>query len=99
MEKEEFCEALNHIKDYEKELNRLEEILGCYIFESPICESVSYIIQHLVDALSNYNGDTADDINWWLYEDVEKVWEIHGETIDVETPEQLYDALKTLGRV
>lgn len=40
-----------------------------------------------------------NDIEWWLYEDVEKEWIINGETVKVETPEQLYDALKKLNRV
>lgn len=99
IKKEDFCKALRCIQEYQKELDKLEEILGCELFESSICESVAYIIQYLVSALANFDNDTMDDINWWLYEDVDKEWTINGETITVETPEQLYDALKTLERV
>lgn len=99
VKKESFCKALRLIQKYQKELDKIEEVLGCELFESSICESVAYIIQYLVDALANFDSDTADDINWWLYEDVDKEWEINGETVAVETPEQLYDALKTLERV
>lgn len=97
--KEEFCKALREIQKYQENLSKLEELLGCDLFESSICESASYLIQHLVEALASYDSETIDDINWWLYEDVEKEWIIDGDTISVETPEQLYDALKNLNRV
>jgi len=99
VKKENFCKALRLIQEYQKELDKIEEALGCELFESSICESVAYIVQYLVDALVNFDSDTADDIYWWLYEDVDKEWKIDGVTVAVETPEQLYDALKTLERV
>ena len=67
--------------------------------ESPIGESTTFIITDLIRALANNDENTVEDIEWWLYEDVEKEWTIDNETIKVETPEQLYDALKKLNRV
>lgn len=98
-DKKRFCDSLRDILRYQRELNKLEDTLGCVLCESPICESVTFIITSLIRALANNDSETRDDIEWWLYEDVEKEWTIDNETVKVETPEQLYDALKKLNRV
>lgn len=98
-DKERFCDSLRNILHYQRKLDKLEDTLGCAIFESYICESVTFIITSLIRALANDDSETMDDIEWWLYEDVEKEWTIDGELVKVETPEQLYDALKKLNRV
>lgn len=98
-DKEKFCNSLRDILRYQKELDKLEDTLGCVICESSICESVTFIITDLIRALANNDENTVEDIEWWLYEDVEKEWTIDGELVKVETPEQLYDALKKLNRV
>ena len=98
-DKERFCDSLRDILHYHRELDKLEDTLGCVICESSICESVTFIITSLIRALANDDSETRDDIEWWLYEDVEKEWIIDGELVKVETPEQFYDALKKLNRV
>ena len=98
-DKERFCDSLRNILHYQRKLDKLEDTLGCAIFESYICESVTFIITSLIRALANDDSETMDDIEWWLYEDVEKEWIIDGELVKVETPEQFYDALKKLNRV
>ena len=97
--KERFCDSLRDILHYQRELDKLEDTLGCAICESSICESVTFIITSLIRTLANDDSETRDDIEWWLYEDVEKEWVIDGELVKVETPEQFYDALKKLNRV
>ena len=98
-DKERFCNSLRDILNYYKKLEKLEDVLNCVLRESPIGESESFIITDLIRALANNDENTVKDIEWWLYEDVEKEWIINNETIKVETPEQLYDALKKLNRV
>lgn len=98
-DKERFCDSLRNILNYYKKLEELEDVLNCVLRESPIGESESFIITDLIRALANDDSETMDDIEWWLYEDVEKEWIIDGELVKVETPEQLYDALKKLNRV
>ena len=98
-DKERFCDSLRNILNYYKKLEELEDVLNCVLRESPIGESESFIITDLIRALANDDSETMDDIEWWLYEDVEKEWIIDGELIKVETPEQFYDALKKLNRV
>ena len=98
-DKEKFCNSLRDILNYYKKLEELEDVLNCVLRESPIGESESSIITDLIKALANNDENTVEDIEWWLYEDVEKEWVIDGELVKVETPEQFYDALKKLNRV
>lgn len=98
-DKERFCNSLRNILNYYKKLEELEDVLNCVLRESPISESESSIITDLIKALANNDENTVEDIEWWLYEDVEKEWIIDGELVKVETPEQFYDALKKLNRV
>ena len=98
-DKKRFCDSLRNILNYYKKLEELEDVLNCVLRESPIGESESFIITDLIRALANDDSETMDDIEWWLYEDVEKEWIIDGELVKVETPEQFYDALKKLNRV
>ena len=98
-DKERFCDSLRDILHYQRDLDKLEDTLGCAIYESHICESVTFIITSLIRALANDDENTVEDIEWWLYEDVEKELIIDEELVKVETPEQFYDALKKLNRV
>lgn len=98
-DKERFCDSLRNILNYYKKLEELEDVLNCVLRESPIGESITFIITDLIRSLANDDENTVEDIEWWLYEDVEKEWTIDNEIVKVETPEQLYDALKKLNRV
>ena len=98
-DKERFCNSLRDILNYYKKLEELENVLNCVLRESPIGESTTFVITALIRALANNDSETIEDIEWWLYEDVEKEWTIDNKTVKVETPEQLYDALKKLNRV
>lgn len=98
-DKERFCDSLRNILNYYKKLEELENVLNCVLIESPIGESITFIITDLIRSLANDDENTVEDIEWWLYEDVEKEWTIDNEIVKVETPEQLYDALKKLNRV
>ena len=98
-DKERFCNSLRDILNYYKKLEEIENVLNCVLRESPIGESITFIITDLIKALANNDENTVEDIEWWLYEDVEKEWIIDGELVKVETPEQFYDALKKLNRV
>lgn len=98
-DKKRFCDSLRNILNYYKKLEELENVLNCVLIESPIGESITFIITDLIRSLDNDDENTVEDIEWWLYEDVEKEWTINNEIVKVETPEQLYDALKKLNRV
>lgn len=98
-DKKRFCNSLRDILNHYKKLEEIENVLNCVLRESPIGESTTFIITDLIRALANNDVETINDIEWWLYEDVEKEWIINNETVKVETPEQLYDALKRLNRV
>lgn len=94
--KENFCKALNTITDYLQEVeefsNALEKFTGgfCY-FELGDDLMMNYI--HLLETLVKDEPDKYDQttIEWWLFENVDKVIYIENEKFDVKTPESLYD--------
>ena len=98
-DKERFCDSLRNILNYYKKLEELENVLNCVLIESPIGESITFIITDLIRSLANDDENTVEDIEWWLYEDVEKECSLFFVIVKVETPEQLYDALNKLNRV
>lgn len=96
MNKKEFCIALEALKSYHQNLDKFIDLVGISFIESDLSTSISDMQKCLIKAISNYDESIIDDIYWWLYEDVEKVWIVDNETIDVSTPEKLYDAIFNL---
>lgn len=96
MNKKEFCIALEALKSYHQNLDKFIDLVGISFIESDLSTSISDMQKCLIKAIANYDESIIDDIYWWLYEDVEKVWIVDNETIDVSTPEKLYDAIFNL---
>lgn len=96
MSKKEFCIALEALKSYHQNLDKFIDLVGISFIESDLSTSILDMQKCLIKAISNYDESIIDDIYWWLYEDVEKVWIVDNETIDVSTPEKLYDAIFNL---
>ena len=101
--KELFCKALAQLKKVEDFRNKVdkmirEEFFGDSDFLSPygITPDNELLV---VDLLSAFMNDKYGDISWWLWEmdygrDVEPdSIKYNGKSIDVTTPEKLYDFL------
>ena len=93
MTKEHFCNILQNIQDYQTEIDKLIDVVGDGILESSLIQRSFDIIQRLIEITSDYDKNTIEDIEWWLYEDVKKVWTIDKKDMDVSTPEKLYNAI------
>ena len=89
LSKEKFKEYINYII-YNKELDKWIDILGYNVFESKLCMDVFYISDSLIRLISDNNEEIIDLINWYLYEDVEKVLFDNGGEIEVDTLDKLY---------
>lgn len=63
--------------------------------ESPLYTSYGYMLDMVVKAYAK--PDFIDLVNWWLYEDVDKVINIEGTNIDVSSPEDFYNCIKNNG--
>jgi hypothetical protein len=96
MNKKKFCEALRAIQSYQQNLDKFINLVGISFIDSDIATSTFNMQQCLIELIANYDEAVIDDIEWWLYENVEKVWIVDDETIDVSTPEKLYDAMFNL---
>ena len=96
LNKEEFIKYINNIVDINKEIDVWLDTLHCNIIESPLIQCVFDMADNVVKLISNGNEEIEDYINWWLYEDVEKIVWVDNKEIDVSTIEKLYNFLKTL---
>ena len=91
MQKETFKDCWNHIIEYNRALNLWCKFLSPEIFESPVFVHAGLMVDKLVDFLGQGNEEAIDLINWWLYEDVEKVLRYKDKEISVRTIDELYD--------
>ena len=94
MQKEIFKDCLHHIIEYNKALDLWCQLLSPDIFTSPVFVHAGFIADKLVDFLGQGDEEVIDLINWWLYEDVEKVLFNKGKEIEVNTLDKLYDFIK-----
>lgn len=92
LSKEKFIEYLTAITKYNEEVDKWIDFFKIDIFESPLFIKASDLADIVVSYLSDKNENIKDLINWWLYEDVDKLLFLpNNTTIDVETPDKLYD--------
>ena len=107
--KKKFVKALTDIKKGIDQRNELQDILSKYVDDGTCLLTIGNCwLDTALDLLSNSVYDQSIDfigttIEWWLYEDIEKVIWIDTEStkngkketkrmkIDVSTPEKLYD--------
>lgn len=89
MKKEEFIKTINILTKIDDTITKLYDI-GVDIVSSPLCD-----YGRIADILWTYiyGEEGMDVINWWLYENVDKIITIDGENIDVTKVEDLYDFL------
>lgn len=104
LDKESFVYIMNSLKEYNEKVHHMndaiEDVFGEYSF-------IGYNIPHddiILDLLDIMLGlEDTELLSWWLYEDAEKIIYIRNQedsensvkytysTVDVTTPEQLYD--------
>lgn len=88
-----FVEALNNIRKQEDRIGKIENALEEIMMSSPILDVDNLYLKSLLDILKYEFKDKEDYIDWWLWEDVEKIIYVDDKTIDVTAPEDLYDFL------
>lgn len=92
LSKEKFIEYLTAITKYNEEADKLSDFFEANLFESPLFTKATNLTNIVISYLSDVNEYIEDLINWWLYEDVDKlIFLSDGTTIDVKTPDKLYD--------
>ena len=94
-----FVRALRLIQEQADIMDAVRQQLG-RLGEKPTYFNIDSLhLQALLEVLAEVMEDKNDWIEWWLYEDVEKLvsWEENGEevTADLTEPEALWDFLET----
>ena len=99
LSKETFVRALRLIQEQADIMDAVRQQLG-RLGEKPTYFNIDSLhLQALLEVLAEVMEDKNDWIEWWLYEDVEKLvsWEENGEevTADLTEPEALWDFLES----
>lgn len=94
-----FVRALRMIQEQADIMDAVRQQLG-RLGEKPTYFNIDSLhLQALLEVLAEVMEDNNDWIEWWLYEDVEKLvsWEENGEevTADLTEPEALWDFLES----
>ena len=94
-----FVRALRMIQEQADIMDAVRQQLG-RLGEKPTYFNIDSLhLQALLEVLAEVMEDNNDRIEWWLYEDVEKLvsWEENGEevTADLTEPEALWDFLES----
>lgn len=94
-----FVRALRLIQEQADIMDAVRQQLG-RLGEKPTYFNIDSLhLQALLEVLTEVMEDNNDWIEWWLYEDVEKLvsWEENGEevTADLTEPEALWDFLES----
>lgn len=92
--KRNFCKIINIIQNFQQERDAFTESIEKFCDGYIILTLGDSTIQSLVEYLEVVTYDDGDYINWWLYEDVEKVVFVEEQEISLSTAEQLYDFLE-----
>ena len=94
-----FVRALRMIQEQADIMDAVSQQLG-RLGEKPTYFNIDSLhLQALLEVLAEVMEDKNDWIEWWLYEDVEKLvsWEENGEevTADLTDPEDLWEFLES----
>ena len=99
LSKETFVRALRLIQEQADIMDAVRQQLG-RLGEKPTYFNIDSLhLQALLEVLAEVMEDKNDWIEWWLYEDVEKLvsWEENGVevTADLTDPEDLWEFLES----
>lgn len=95
--KDDFVRSINAILEQaerDEEVNEALDVICNNEHSFCVAETSTIVTTALIELLGNLTNDEDDYINWWLYEDVDKVvTDAFGNKIEIDTPEKLYDFL------
>jgi hypothetical protein len=92
MDKETFIKRMSLIQNFHSEQETVSVLIEKIIDGYAVVRIGDYLIQEMIKIISEWMEIEDDDLlEWWLYEDVNKVIYIQDERISVKTLDELYD--------
>lgn len=94
--KEDFVSAIDAIEKYFKEIDEFSASMERYSGAGYYCTIGENLMNNYMTLLENLVNDVEDEtgeftLEWWFFEDVEKIIYVDEQEIDVSTPELLYN--------
>lgn len=91
-----FVKAINNYNDFDKAIDRISKAIAgeghyfCDIFQTDWCDAVYGIFDSFIH--SHFNDCGCDLIEWWLWEDVDKIITLQdGTEVNVESLDALWE--------
>ena len=93
MTKDEFIRKTRLIQNFHSEQQTIQSLIDKISDGFPVVTIGDYLVAEVLRTISEQLNIPSDDdlLEWWLYEDVEKVIFEKDKRIDVSTLENLYD--------
>lgn len=90
--KEQFFKFVANSNKYEEEIDKIYDMFKLEIWETPLCLAAAECMDLFVD--SNFTTAGINMVNWWLYEDADKViFSDSEEPIDISRLEDFWNYL------
>lgn len=91
--KELFIKRMQLIQNFHSEQDTLNVLIDKLTDGFPVVTMGGYLVREILNTLNDDLGLSKENdiLDWWLYEDVEKVIYYNDEEISVRTLEELYD--------
>ena len=92
MTKEQFIKRMGLIQNFHSEQQTLSALIDKLTDGYSVVTIGDYLVSEIIDMINHDMGiEDKDLIEWWLYEEVDKVIYIDGKSVSVRTLEEFYD--------
>ncbi len=98
MDKKTFIKRICLIQNFHSQQETLQALINKLVIGYPVVIFGNYLVEEIIDMINDdMKIEDKDLIDWWLYEDVEKlIYDSNGTIIaDLQTPGDLYDYITT----
>lgn len=93
--KDQFTKAMSQIQNLHSQQDTLNKLIDKLTDGFSVVDIGNYVAEELIDMI-NINLELKDTnlLDWWLYEDVEKIIYIDDKPVKVETLDELWDYIQ-----
>jgi signal recognition particle GTPase len=93
--KDQFTKAMSQIQNLHSQQDTLNKLIDKLTDGFSVVDIGNYVAEELIDMINiNLELEDTNLLDWWLYEDVEKIIYIDDKPIKVETLDELWDYIQ-----
>lgn len=93
--KEQFIKSMSQIQNLHSQQNTLNKLIDKLTDGFSVVNIGNYVVEELINMINiNLELEDTNLLDWWLYEDVEKIIYIDDKPVKVETLDELWDYIQ-----